>query len=233
MIKKKIKPIIIISLGGSIIAPKTIDFIYVKRFVQTISQLTRSYRFVIFTGGGATARQYQQAAKAVRPGMSHSALDWIGIQASHINAELVKQAFGSLAHDRVISDPRVRLRWTKPIHIGAGWKPGRSTDYDAVRLAVENDIDTVINLSNINYVYTSDPRTNPQAKKITNITWTDFRSMIGHTWDPGLNVPFDPIAARIAQLNNISVHIMNGRKLANIVNAIHGKPFSGTRIANP
>lgn len=226
------KPTIIISLGGSIIVPEQIDVAYLKQFVKTITALTSKYRFVIFTGGGSTARKYQLAAKAVQSTVTNPALDWIGIQASHINAELVKQLFGNRAHDSIITDPRVRLRWTKSIHIGAGWKPGRSTDYDAVRIAVENSISTVINLSNIDYVYTSDPRKNPGAQKIAQTTWKEFRVLIGNSWDPGLNVPFDPIAAKIAQKHSINVNIMNGKKIANMVKAIHGQSFIGTKITN-
>lgn len=226
------KQTVIISLGGSIIVPDGVDVAYVKQFIKTIQPLTRSYRFVIFTGGGSTARLYQQAARSVQRTITNAALDWIGIQASHINAELVKQLFGKFAHDSIITDPRIKLRWTKAVHIGAGWKPGRSTDYDAVRLAVENSISTVINLSNIDYVYTSDPRKNPKAEKITETTWKDFRGLIGNNWDPGLNVPFDPIAAKIAQKHNITVNIMNGKKLSNVVQAIKGKSFQGTKVAN-
>lgn len=226
------KPTIIISLGGSIIVPDGVDVAYLKQFISTIQGLTKSYRFVIFTGGGTTARLYQQAARSAQRTITNASLDWIGIQASHINAELVKQLFGNLAHDSIITDPRVKLRWTKAIHIGAGWKPGRSTDYDAVRLAVENSISTVINLSNIDYVYTSDPRKNPNAEKITDTNWKDFRGLIGNNWDPGLNVPFDPIAAKIAQKHDIAVNILNGKKLANVVKAIKGQAFLGTRVTN-
>ncbi len=226
------KSTVIISLGGSIIVPDQIDIAYLKQFVKTIKSLTSKYQFVIFTGGGSTARKYQQAAKAAQSTIANTALDWVGIQASHINAELVKQLFGNAVHDSVISDPRVKLRWKKPIHIGAGWKPGRSTDYDAVRIAVENSISTVINLSNIDYVYTSDPRKNPDAEKITNTSWKEFRQLIGNNWDPGLNVPFDPIAAKIAQKHSINVNIMNGKKIANMVKAIHGQPFVGTKVTN-
>lgn len=224
------KPIIILSLGGSIIVPAAIDIVYLKKFVNMLNVLTRQYQFVIFTGGGSTARSYQNAAKRSCTGMSSDNLDWIGIQASILNAELVKRMFKEKCHDFTITDPRVKLKWDRPIHLGAGWKPGRSTDYDAVRLAMENSISKVINLSNIDYVYTKDPKKFKTAQKITDISWKDFRKIIGSTWDPGLNVPFDPIAAKLAQQKNISVQILNGKNLNNLKLSIQNQPCQGTLI---
>lgn len=224
---------IIISLGGSLIVPNQVDTNYLKQFLQVIHNYTKkNYRFVIFTGGGAVARNYQLAGNAVQKSLSKDAQDWIGIKASWLNAELVKQLFGKLANDVVITDPRVKLRWskTKPVFIGAGWKPGRSTDYDAVRLALENNIHSVINLSNIDYVYTKDPNKYPDATKIEQITWADFRKMIGNTWDPGAHVPFDPIAAKLAQQHDVKVTIMNGAKLEQVKKAIEGMECEGTVV---
>jgi len=47
-----------------------------------------------------------------------------------------------------------------------GWKPGWSTDYDAVIMAKNISADAIINMSNIDYVYDSDPKKNRNAKKL-------------------------------------------------------------------
>ncbi|MFA5995741.1 MAG: UMP kinase [Patescibacteria group bacterium] len=231
MIKATAKPIII-SLGGSLIVPKQqVNAVYLKKFITFINQLANNQqRFIIFTGGGVTARHYQQAARAITKKLPATAQDWIGIKASLLNAELLKQLLGKLANDIIITDPRVKLRWPKPIWIGSGWKPGRSTDYDAVRLAVENNITQVINLSNIDYVYNKNPKQFPDAKPIKTMTWSEARKLLGNTWNPGLNVPFDPIAAKLAQQHNITVSIMNGENLKNVAAAVNGKNFKGTVI---
>ncbi len=226
------RPTVILSLGGSIIVPDAVDTTYLRKFTKLINQLSSRYRFVIFTGGGSVARDYQDAGRKVNSTISNDSLDWIGIQASLLNAQLVKQLFGTKVNAEIITDPRIKLRWKYPIFVGAGWKPGRSTDYDAVRLAVENDIHTVINLSNIDYVYTKDPQKFKTAEKIVDINWKEFRKIIGSTWDPGLNVPFDPIAAKIAQKHDVTVRILNGNKLDNVRNAITNKSFRGTTVTN-
>ncbi len=223
---------IILSLGGSLIMPKEVNTEYLYWFVHFIKRLTADYRFVIFCGGGKIAREYQQAAQAITTKISDDAKDWIGIRCSQVNAELVKSAFGRLAHADMITDPQMKLNWSKKIYVGAGWKPGHSTDYDAVRLAAGNGIHTVINLSNVEYVYTKDPNTFSDAEKIEKMSWKDFRALVGDTWNPGLNVPFDPIAARLAQKHKITVRILNGNAGDDeLRKAIFGKPFKGTEIS--
>jgi uridylate kinase len=91
-------------------------------------------------------------------------------------------------------------------------------------------VKNVVNLSNIDYVYNKDPKKFKNAKKIKEISWADFRKIVGDKWDPGLNVPFDPIASKIAQEAQMEVVIMNGKKLKNLENYLEGKKFTGTVI---
>jgi uridylate kinase len=88
-----------------------------------------------------------------------------------------------------------------------------------------------VNLSNIDYVYDSDPRKNPDAKKIEKISWADFRKLIPEEWDPGLSSPFDPVAAKEAQSLGLEVAIIYGEKLQEFSNYLDDKPFVGTVIS--
>ena len=94
--------------------------------------------------------------------------------------------------------------------VAGGWKPGWSTDYVASIIAQEYGVRTVINLSNIDYVYDSDPKKNKDAKKIAEIKWKEFRKIVGNKWKPGLNMPFDPIASQKGEQLGLEVAIMNG-----------------------
>ena len=58
---------------------------------------------------------------------------------------------------------------------------------------------TVINLSNVEQVYDKDPKKFPDAKPIKKLTWAGMREIVGDKWSPGMNAPFDPIAAQKAQ----------------------------------
>ena len=89
----------------------------------------------------------------------------------------------------------------------------------------------IVNLSNIDFVYTADPKKDPSAKPIEKISWAEFRKMIPAEWDPGLSSPFDPIAAREAEALGLEVVVMNGKKLGEFSNYLAGKPFKGTVIS--
>lgn len=225
------KKTFVISLGGSLIAPDGVDTAYLKKFRQLIvSETKQGNRFIISPGGGKTCRRYQQAFKLVTAA-SPDDLDWIGLSTNKFHAVFLRLMFKNLAHKHVADDPNVKLPFKEKILIGAGgWKPGRSSDDFSVRLAKMYGATTVINLSNIDYVYTKDPRQHQDAKKITDISWANFFKIIGRRWDPGKNVPFDPTAAKFAMNNGIKVIIANGKNLANLKNILSGKKFLGTLI---
>ena len=84
----------------------------------------------------------------------------------------------------------------------------------------------------MDYVYTDDPKKNPLAEKIEQISWEDYRKLIPKEWSPGLSSPFDPMASELAEKENIEVAIMNGQPLDHLSNYLEGKEFQGTIIKN-
>ena len=122
------------------------------------------------------------------------------------------------------------VSFTGRILVAGGWKPGFSTDTDAVYLAKRFGAKKIINLSNIAKVYTDDPRKNPDAKPIDSISWADFRKMVGDEWVPGKNAPFDPIASKLAQEAGITVICADGRATENTISILTDKQFTGTVI---
>jgi uridylate kinase len=225
----KDKEIIIISLGGSLIVPDSIDIEFLKEFKKLILKHIKNKYFILITGGGRTARNYQNAAKQLHE-LTDEDADWIGINATRLNARLVRTMFAENIYDEVILDPTKKIIIKNSIYVAAGWKPGYSTDYDAVLLAKNLNAKTIINLSNTDYVYDKDPKKYSNAKKIVNISWKDFRKMVGSKWIPGLNVPFDPIASKLAEKLKLKVIIANGKDILNLNNLFNKKSFIGTTI---
>lgn len=229
MAKQKEK-IIVISVGGSLIIPEEIDFKWLKEFKEFIDKyILQGYRFIIIIGGGKTARKYQNAAKEITE-LTRDDLDWIGIHSTRLNAHLIRTIFRKDAHPKIIKDPREKIDFKEKILVAAGWKPGFSTDFDAVLLAKNFKVKKVINLSNIDYVYDRDPNKFKDAKIIREISWKDFRKIVGNKWDPGLNAPFDPIAAKESEKLKLEVAIMNGKNINNLEDYINNKKFIGTII---
>ena len=221
--------IIVISLGGSVIVPDKIDVSFLKNFKKTIGKYTaKGYKFVIICGGGKIARDYQKAASQIAK-QSNDYLDWLGVHATKMNAWLMKAVFGKDAEKLIVDDPRKKVRFTRNILIAGGWKPGWSTDYDAVLLAKNIGVKTIINMSNIDYLYNKDPKKYPDAKKIKNILWKQYRKISGSKWKAGLNAPFDPVAAKEAEKSKLMVIII-GKNLRNFESLLDNKVFEGTII---
>lgn len=230
------KETIIISVGGSCIVPDDIDTAFLTSLknliVSNIGEKHNPDRcFVIIAGGGKTARKYMDAARSVSD-LSPDDLDWIGIHATRLNGHLLRTVFHGHAHPIMITNPDdvLDLPRETPLIIAAGYRPGASTDLRAVQIARRRGASKIINLSNIDYVYTADPKTDPSAKQIEQTTWADFRKLIPEKWDPGLSSPFDPVAAKEAEESAIEVAIINGNKLEELAKYIAGEKFIGTRI---
>ena len=226
----------VLSVGGSIVVPEFPDSEFLKKF----STLVRDWlskdeqrKLILVVGGGGPARIYQNAYKEIIDNTSdNSQADWIGIMATRLNAQLLKAIFSDLCTQDVVYDPTAVSEISGRILIAAGWKPGFSTDTDAIYLAEQFNAKVVVNLSNIEKVYTDDPKKNPEAKPLDSISWKDFRKMVGDEWTPGKNCPFDPIASKRAESADIDVICAGGKDIANIEKILNDQDFFGTKISN-
>lgn len=226
-------PPIIISIGGSLIVPNGgID----TKFLSQLNEFIRKHvkkgrRFFLVAGGGKTARHYRDAGKAVIGDITEEDLDWLGIHSTRLNAHLLRTIFKDIAHPRIIENYDKKITKLKePIVIAAGWKPGWSTDYDAVILARDYGGKLIINLTNVDWVYDKDPRKHKDAKPIKRLTWEEMEEIVGTEWKPGINAPFDPVAVQLAKKLGLTVIVTNGHDFKNLDRILEGETFKGTVI---
>lgn len=222
----------LISLGGSIICPKegVIDVNFLKSFKELILKFIRKgFKFIIIAGGGKTCRFYQAAAKEI-VSVPNEDLDWLGIHATRLNAHLLRTIFRSVAYPVILDDPHKPIKNHWKLLIGAGWRPGCSTDYDSVLLAKRFRIKNIINASNTSYVYNKDFRKHKDAIPFKEISWRDYQKLVGTKWTPGMSAPFDPIASKKASKLKIRAFIIKGTELKNLENIFLGGKFKGTII---
>lgn len=223
---------IIISLGGSLIVPSGgPDVHFLSAFREYVLELTRKGRkVVIVCGGGRTARHYIHAATQI-VSLDPEDLDWLGIHATRLNAHLLRTIFRSVAYPNVIKHPmRTPRHWKQKVLVAAGWKPGWSTDYVACRIAGLLGVRHIVNCSNIESVFTADPKKDPDAKPLKDIAWKEYRAMVGDAWDPGLSAPFDPVASRYCERRGIAVAIVDGKNIRNVERLVDGEEFKGTLL---
>lgn len=225
----------VLSLGGSLIIPNGgVDFKFLHQFNQFIRRKVKAgNRFFIVCGGGATARHYADAGAKIDTQITDFDLDWLMIHATRLNAQLMRTLFRDICYQRVLKHYEFidKTALDYKVVIGGGWKPGWSTDYDAVMLAVDYRVtNTVINLSDIMGVYDKDPKKFKDTKMLYRLNWSQYRKMVGNKWTPGMSVPWDPVASRLAQENKIKVIVCNGRDFDNVDRILQGKKFIGTTI---
>ncbi len=226
----------IINLGGSLIVPNDIDTRFLRRFKELLEEeIASGKKFILITGGGKTARRYQAAIGEVDEALTDEDRDWLGIHATRLNAHLVRTIFRDLAHPRINTDPNDWGDFAKagePIIVAAGWRPGFSTDYDTALIATKTGAKAIVNLSNITYIYEADPKINPEARPVEKMSWKAYRKMVGDEWKPGMNAPFDPVAAKLADEHNLEVVTIGGQNLNELKRYLHGEAFEGSRIVN-
>lgn len=220
---------IVISLGGSLIVKDRVDMAFLKKFKKFILKHTQTKQFYIITGGGKPAREYARAAAKISR-ISPKTRDWIGIKTTRLNAELVKAMFGKYAYQKIITNPKQKIRTNKPVILAAGYRPGSSSDLDAVIIAKTAGTKEIINLTDVDYVYDKNPRKYRNAKPLKKTDWNTFRKIIPNKWKYGMNVPFDPVASKEAQKLGLRVIVMNGKKINEVNKLFHNKKFKGTVI---
>ncbi|MDP3882754.1 MAG: UMP kinase, partial [Candidatus Staskawiczbacteria bacterium] len=184
--------------------------------------------FFILVGGGKICRVYQKAL--LEFGAKETDRDWIGINVSRLNAEVIKQLFSGYSYNKTVTDPNKKVKTTKDIVVGAGYKPGWSTDYVSVLMAKTHNIKTIINLTNVDYVYDKNPSEFSDAKALKEVDWKSFQRIVGDKWTPGLSMPFDPRASKLAARLKLKVIMINGKKIERLENFLDNKPFIGTVI---
>lgn len=226
---------IVLSLGGSLIVPEGgIDVGFLKDFNSFIRKnllKNPDWQFFIVVGGGKIARQYRDAGRDVLGHeLTHDDLDWLGIHATRLNAQLIRTIFRDIAHPYVLKHYEIIRKVNEPVVVASGWKPGWSTDFCATLVCDDYSVTKIVNMSNIDMVYDKDPKEFPDATPIKKATWDEFRILVGDEWIPGMNAPFDPIAAKNSQDLGLTTVILNGKNLENLQKYLDGKDFVGTII---
>ena len=224
---------ILLKLSGEALrAPGSRDNIspeIVARIAREIAEAQQKgdLQIAIVVGGGNIWR----GAKASVRGMDRPTADYVGMLATVMNALSICSAVqeaGVPAHVQSaiemknVAEPYVRnkarhqLRAGEVVVFAAGTgNPFFSTDTGAALRAVEIDADIIFKATNVDGVYDSDPKTNPNAKKYDTLTHHDVLAQELHV--------MDSTAASLCMDNNVDILVFNLNNPHNIVDAVCGK----------
>lgn len=228
----------VIKIGGSSVSTesKVFDFEYLKRIRQTIDPFVlNGDKFFFILGGGHTMRMYRDLAEEA--GVSEvQQLHWIGTTVNVLHAVIAKAYFSDIADEKVLAfedyeNPK-NFNIEKSVKFGGGAKPGHSGDMDAILVAKEIGAHRIISLKNIDGVYSADPKKDPSAVRVSNLTWDDYFEIIGFKkeHEPGGNYPIDPVSAIEAKESNLTFNIISSENMESLSNAIKGDEFDGSVV---
>ena len=224
---------IVISLGGSILAPEKFDTDYLQEVAKELKKiLEKGHTVMAVTGGGVTARKYIEVARQL--GASEAYCDIIGIEVTRLNARVLISALGSSAYPEPAKSFEEVVKFQRPgkIVVMGGTHAGHTTDGVAAMLAEYIGAELLVITTDVNGIYTSDPKVDPKAKKIDKIPAKEFlKFALEHGQvEAGSTFVVDPLAAKIIERSKIKTIIMNGRRLNKLIQVINGRLHIGTEI---
>lgn len=203
----------------------------ISKQIQELHQTGASIGLVV--GGGNIFRGVSDTAK----GMNRSTADYMGMLATVINSLALQDSLEKLSLEvrvqSAISMPQIaepfiyrkairHLEKGRIVIFAAGTgHPYFSTDTTAALRASEIQADVLLKATNVDGVYDSDPRNNPQAIKFTELSYLDALNM-------GLKV-MDAPAISLCMETRLPIIVFKLSEDGNIMRAVRGEPI-GTLV---
>ena len=220
----------VVKLGGTLFR-RDPDTKAIARMGHALGSFAKDgNQLVLVAGGGENARTYIAAARKL--GAEESTCDLIGIQVTRVNAELLRLALGSSAVPKVptsISELPALVGDGHVVVMG-GLQPGQSTNAVAALAAEITRAETLVNATDVEGVYTEDPKKNPKARLIRSVHVDKLLNwaMSGEVF-AGRYELLDPLAIKILQRAKIPTRFVSLEDPDNITGALRGKDI-GTQV---
>lgn len=201
--------IYVIKLSGSLFFSNNFgDF---RNTISRISKQRNDLKLILICGGGVTARTYIEAGKDL--GADQASLDEIGIMISRLNAMALVSALGEDCYDSV---PEVLFEISEAIEskderivVAGGLHPGQSTNGVAAIVSEKQRADRFINATDVEGVFTKDPKKFRDAKILREVTVNHLQEILGNeTAQAGAYDLMDPVALKILERSRIPTVIL-------------------------
>lgn len=220
----------VVKLGG-VLFKRDPDTKAIARMGQALAGFTKEgNQLVLVAGGGENARTYIGAARKL--GADESTSDLIGIQLTRANAELLRLSLGSVAAAKVstsLTELPSLVGNGRAVVMG-GLQPGQSTNAVAALAAEITRAESLVNGTDVDGVYTEDPKKNPKAKLMRSVHVDKLLgwALSGEVF-AGRYELLDPLAIKILQRAKIPTSFVSLDEPENILAALRGKEI-GTRV---
>jgi uridylate kinase len=210
------------------IDPKVVDDIA----SQLVPIVEGGVQLAVVVGGGNIFRGLAGSAH----GMERAQADYIGMLATIMNALALQDGFERAGLDsrvqtairmQEIAEPYIRRRAVRHlekgrvvIFAGGTGNPYFTTDTTASLRACEVGCEAILKATQVDGVYSDDPKTNPQAEKFDEISYLDVLNR-------GLHV-MDTTATSLCMDNNLPIIVFNMHVEGNIERVLRGEAVGTT-----
>ena len=200
-----------------------------KQFVYYFLHYINPYNFrvVAVAGGGKLARTIQDVSRSFNA--DEAFLDQLGIDISRVHAKLLTCTTNSYHDVPQTLDEVIHSISSSKLVFSGGLSPGQSTNATAALIAERTKAKLFINATDVDGVFTSDPRQNKNAKLIKSINTKDLlNKIVGDKMNAGTYDLMDLLSLKIIERSKIPTVIIkcdSGR----IKSTISGKS-TGTKI---
>ncbi len=223
----------ILKIGGSLLfdSDRNLNLDQFKQFAQVVRQLKdEGHDLVLVVGGGVLAKKLVEKGKTL--GANRDALDQLGIAATWVCAQLMIAALEDLAYPTPImtEEQLITLKDIDELLVLGGLHPRQSTNAVAARVAELTEAKVLVNVTDVDGVYDSDPDKNPEAKLLSEITLEELREIVSSLAnEPGAYPLFDQRALEIIGRAGVEIWFVNGKTHQNVVDAVKNEHI-GTRV---
>jgi uridylate kinase len=200
----------------------------VQEIAQEVSEVVKNgVQVAIVVGGGNIFR----GIKGASAGMDRATADYVGMLATVMNAMTLQDALEQIGTPtrvqtaismQEVAEPYIRRRAIRHLEKGrvvifggGSGNPFFTTDTTAALRAAEINADVVFKGTQVDGVYDSDPKMNPDARRFSSLTY-------GHVLSHDLRV-MDGTAIALCKDNNIPIMVFDLSVPGNIRRAVMGE----------
>ncbi len=214
---------LVVKLGGHLLNKD--NAFNIQEYIDVLISLIKEEPTHLVIGGGPIARLYIQEGRKL--GLTEAHLDQLAIEVTWLNALLFQYALSIRGVHSVLaksfSDMINGIHENKII-IAGGLMPGQSTTAVATLLAELTRSRLLIYATDVDGIYTKDPKRHQDAKLLRSITINDLiRLMEEERAEAGTYKLFDPPSLKIIKRSGLNVRVINGTEPKNIIKAAKGE----------
>ena len=215
---------VVVRVGGSVVG-SPLNAPLIGRYVDLLKELKlQGHEVVAVVGGGSLARDFISVAADL--GLEETRRDWAAIHVSRLFAQLFVLGLGEAGCESVpvsLDEAEACLEDSKVVVLG-GLRPGMTTDAVAAMIGEGVKADLLVKGSNVDGIYTKDPRKFSDAEKLDELRFDDLgRLFEANSHRAGIHQVIDPEAVKILQRCRLKTIVVNGYVAENVLAAVKGE----------